>query len=115
MKFFVGTLLGIMLVSCATVIDPSAISRYSDLEGHEGEVVTLSGYWSERHEASGIYFGRKNYRDYPDQCVLVTPRPNLPDKSRLVMTGKLERSGCGEELICLTTCQPFVLRAKVER
>lgn len=115
MRAFFGSFAVVLLAGCVTTSDPNTIARYNDLVGREGEIVTLSGYWSERHEASGIYFGRRDYGDYPEECVLVAPRPNLPDKTKLVVTGKLERSGCGDELICLTTCQPFILRATVTR
>lgn len=115
MRAFFGSFAAALLAGCITTSDPNTISRYDDLEGHEGQIVTLSGFWSERHEASGVYFGRRDYRDYPEQCVQVAPRPSVPDKTKLVVTGKLERSGCGDELICFTTCQPFILREAVKR
>lgn len=115
MKVFFTSLAAALLAGCITTSDPNTISRYDDLEGREGEIVTLFGFWSERHEASGVYFGRRDYGDYPEKCVLVEPHPNLADKTKLVITGKLERSGCGDELICLTTCQPFILREAGKR
>ena len=98
------------VASCGTLRSSSNIRNYADLESGVGQEVTLVGYWSAQHEATGIYFGQSEYRDAPRRCVM-TDRPLEVDHGSAVrVSGTLERSGCGEELICLTVCQPFLLK-----
>ncbi len=81
-----------------------------------GQNVTLAGFWSKQHEATGIYFGKQEYRDAPKQCVAVAPSLEVAHGSRVRISGTLEKGPCGKELICLTVCQPYVLNnARVVR
>ncbi|MXO72018.1 hypothetical protein [Alteraurantiacibacter buctensis] len=96
--------------SCTTYPPSSGLRRYADLEGQLGQNVTLVGYWSSQHEATGIYFGNRWYRDAPEQCVSVEPILPAQHRDAVRVAGFLEKSGCGDELICLTVCQPYVLK-----
>ncbi len=81
-----------------------------------GQDVTLAGFWSKQHEATGIYFGKRGYRDAPKHCVGVDPPLEAAHGSGVRISGTLEKGPCGDELICLTVCQPYVLRnARVAR
>lgn len=80
------------------------------LEERLNEKVTLSGFWSNQHEATGIYFGKRKYFDAPESCVAVDGVIDAPHASRVKLTGTLEKTACGTELICITVCQPYVLR-----
>ncbi|WP_152414461.1 hypothetical protein [Blastomonas sp. AAP53] len=102
--------LAITLVGCVSTSGPSRISNYQMLEGHLNETVVLSGYWSKQHEATGIYFGSRDYFDAPGSCVAVDSTVNAPHASRIKLTGTVEKSACGTELICTTVCQPYILR-----
>lgn len=113
MKRLIATLISAGVASCATLSPSSGVRTYSELEGFVGEQVTLTGYWSEQHEATGIYFGKRDYRDAPEQCVMADPILPIAHGSTVRVSGILERSGCGEELICITVCQPFVLKNAV--
>lgn len=95
---------------CATVSRTNEASRYAELEQLVGQQVILSGFWSARHEATGIYFGRRDYGDAPKRCVAVDRGVGASDGSRVRIIGTLEKSGCGADLICLTVCQPYVLK-----
>lgn len=96
---------------CASSLPtPSAITKYADLEASVGRDVVLAGYWSAQHEATGIYFGNRDYRDAPKHCVETHPTIQVGHSEAVRVSGTLERSGCGHDLICLTVCQPYVLR-----
>jgi hypothetical protein len=88
----------------------SGIYRYADLQPLVGQKVVLAGYWSAQHEATGVYFGNRDFRDAPKQCVMTEPLLSAAHGSSVRVSGVLERSGCGDELICLTVCQPYILR-----
>jgi hypothetical protein len=97
--------------SCvASLPTSSGISRYADLEAFVGQEVVLSGYWSAQHEATGIYFGSREYQDAPKHCVMTDAAIPVAHGSAVRVSGILERSGCGDELICITVCQPYVLK-----
>lgn len=116
MKQLPVALLFVSLASCATLPKPNDISEYAELEGVVGQDVTLAGFWSTQHEATGIYFGKREYRDAPKHCVAVTPSLEAAHGSGVRISGTLEKSPCGTELICLTVCQPYILRnARVAR
>jgi hypothetical protein len=80
------------------------------LEEKVNERVTLSGFWSKQHEATGIYFGTRDYSDAPKSCVAVDVAIDATHASTVKLTGILETTACGTELICITVCQPYVLR-----
>lgn len=98
------------LASCVSVSAPTPITSYQMLEARVNENVTLSGFWSKQHEATGIYFGKRKYADAPESCVAVDAAIDAPHASRVTLTGTLEKTTCGTELICITVCQPYVLR-----
>lgn len=85
------------------------ISSYKVLEKHVNETVTLSGFWSKQHEATGMYFGKRRYSDAPESCVAVDAAINASHASRVKLTGTLQKTSCGTDLICITACQPYVL------
>lgn len=95
-----------LLTSCTTLNSAPGTSNYSKLEGYVGHEITLVGYWSAQHEATGIYF----YHDAPKRCVIAEPALLVEHGSTVRVKGVLARSGCGDELICLTVCQPYVLK-----
>ncbi|WP_336980797.1 hypothetical protein [Altererythrobacter fulvus] len=80
------------------------------LEERVNEDVTLSGFWSKQHEATGIYFGNRVFSDAPESCVAVDATIDAPHASRVKLTGTLEKTACGTEQICITVCQPYILR-----
>ena len=110
MKRLTVALLFAPLASCTTLPKPNDISEYAELEGVIGQDVTLAGFWSKQHEATGIYFGKREYRDAPKHCVEVVPSLEVVHGRGVRISGTLEKSPCGKELICLTVCQPYVLR-----
>src|SRR5690606_18058232 len=110
MKRLAAAIVSASVVSCTTLPSATGVQRYAELEGLVGQEVTLAGYWSMQHEATGIYFGKREYYDAPEQCVMVEPSLTSAHRSPVRVSGILERSGCGEELICLTVCQPYVLK-----
>jgi len=96
--------------ACTTLSLSGGIRKYDQLESLVGQEVTLVGYWSSQHEAIGIYFGNRYYRDAPKQCVRAEPNLSVGHGKAVRVSGMLEKSRCGEELICLTVCQPYVLK-----
>lgn len=102
-------IISITLTSCVSTSGPTQISSYQLLEGHVNETVILSGFWSKQHEATGIYFGARVYSDAPESCVAVDATIDAPHASRVKLTGTLEKTSCGSELICITVCQPYLL------
>ncbi|HEY0028555.1 MAG TPA: hypothetical protein VGC35_11860 [Allosphingosinicella sp.] len=109
MKKLAFLVLAANVAGCAAPFVRSGIREYGDLWRFVGQEVTLVGYWSAQHEAQGIYFGKRRYRYAPRQCVAVDPPPRVQHQSAVRVRGTLERSGCGDDLICLTVCQPLVL------
>lgn len=71
--------------------------------------VTISGYLSRTHGASGVYFDLENLDDESEKCVSVRPFPAGDHGSLVVVTGLLKMSGCGVDLICTNTCSDFEL------
>jgi hypothetical protein len=110
MRCLIFLLVTAFLASCTSPSGPPKILRYSALGQAVDKEVVVRGYWSAQHEATGIYFGRREYRAAPYQCVMTDPALKVHHQSRVLVSGTLERSGCGDDLICLTTCQPYVLR-----
>ncbi len=110
MKRLSTALLFAFVTSCVTLPIPNVISNSAELEGLVGREVTLVGFWSKQHEATGIYFGKREYRDAPKHCVAVAPLLEAAHGSLVRVNGILEKSACSKELICLTVCQPYVLK-----
>ncbi len=102
-------IISIALTSCVSTSNSTLISRYEVLEKHVNETVTLSGFWSNQHEATGVYFGKRRYFEGPESCVAVDVAINSPHASRVKLTGTFQKTTCGTELICITVCQPYVL------
>ena len=110
MRFPIIIVCAVLLTCCTTLNSTSGTNDYSKLEGRVGEEVTLVGFWSNQHEATGIYFGSRDYDDAPKQCVMTDPALTVAHASAVRVKGFLVRSGCGDQDICLTVCQPYVLK-----
>ena len=110
MKRLTAAIISASVVGCASLPPASGVRSYAELEGLVGQEVTLAGYWSAQHEATGIYFGKREYRDAPMQCVMAEPELSIDHGRPVRVGGILERSGCGDELIYITVCQPYVVK-----
>lgn len=102
-------IISVALTSCVSTSNSTLISSYEMLEKHVNETVTISGFWSKQHEATGIYFGKMPHPDAPESCVAVDAAINAPYASRVKLTGTLQKTTCGTDLICITVCQPYIL------
>ena len=118
-RFAIVALSAMLVTGCVKDVHPADaasipwINSYADLDAHVGQRVVLDGFWSTRHEASGIYFGRQNYGDHPKQCVLTDTHLNAANQGRVRVAGVLEKSPCNDgTMICLTVCREFVLRTE---
>ena len=74
--------------------------------------MTIQGFVSKRHE-TGLYFSRSDMTDYNGTCLRPEPVSEFRHREKVVVTGILERTGCGAELICTNACQDYVLKRDV--
>ena len=106
--------------SCATTSLDDAngiwIDDYEEFEANAGNFVTVKGYVSFHHEATGLYLFLSDMAEESNgNCLLLTPMDDLRHGERVVVSGILERTGCGAELICTNLCADYVLNRQIEK
>lgn len=87
------------------------VSDYSDVAAHDGNQVTVVGYLSRTHEATGLYFSLADLDNENDRCIMPQPLPEARHGARVSISGILSRTRCGGELICTNTCDNYELRS----
>ena len=98
------------LVSCESwrIGDEGRI--VADAAGYVGKVVTICGYFHNAFEDNQVWLSRSSYRR-GEKAILGLHSSNLSLHDRQTcLRGEIERSGCGEEVICLWSQAPFALR-----
>ncbi|MFM5948094.1 MAG: hypothetical protein ACKOPM_02525 [Novosphingobium sp.] len=99
----------LLLGSCAhkTKLGLPLVDSYSEAQQFAGQRVRIRGFWSNAHEATGIYFSANDVSNLKPRCLLPDRMLARKTGERIEVTGTIARGPCGTTDICLTICQPL--------
>jgi len=95
--------------ACASLAADREISDFSEIAANVDRPVVVTGYISQSHEASGLYFSLRDLDAENDRCIVPMSLERFRHRQRVTLTGTLTRTECGERLICTNTCDKFEL------
>lgn len=101
-----------LLFGCATTSEDGqreTIMTFAEVESNLGSLVILDGIVSQTHGAAGLYFNRGDLVDENARCILPQPFGDMEHGKRAKISGRLERTDCGQSRICTNVCDRFVL------
>jgi hypothetical protein len=104
--------LPLLLGSCAHSTAPGLplVDSYREAQQFAGQRARINGYWSNAHEATGIYFSANDVANLKPRCLLPDRMLARKTGERIEVTGTIARGPCGTTDICLTICQPLEIK-----
>lgn len=90
------------------------VEDYEHLEESDGKIVTLVGYVSLTHGATGIYFSKRDLIKENEKCILPVPQSFTSHGKKITVTGVVKKTECYYQSICTNNCSAFELLIKNE-
>lgn len=90
----------------------SIIDDYEAIEKRVGKSVTLTGYVSLTHGATGIYFSKRDLINENGKCILPVPFNYSSHGDEITITGLLTKTDCGFDSICTNVCAGFKIMSE---
>ena len=103
-----------ILVSCngsstTKTTEKNTLKTYEQLRNYENQLISVSGFLSKTHGASGLYFSLNDLDDENEKCIALSPFIEEEHAVLIELTGKLVISECRTELVCLNVCSDYKL------
>lgn len=99
-------------VTGSVINERPIVKDFSELDRHIGEEITVAGFISMTHEAAGLYFKLNDLNAENRRCILPGALEKYKHGQKVVLSGFLKKTECGESLICTNVCDKYVLEYK---
>lgn len=92
-------------------ISTNTISKFDPnvMQANVGRKITVIGFVSTTHEASGIYFSLGDLRNTNEKCIEFNNSSSIRHLSKIKIEGTLIRTDCGRGAICTNICGKYYL------
>lgn len=109
---FLYIVLPATLLSCAHGTErklEDIIDNFSEVRNNINRDVRIVGFISHTHGAAGLYFKLTDLDQANEKCILPNKFNEFPHGERVSMVGKLKRTDCASDKICLNVCDDYEL------
>lgn len=87
----------------------ATIRTFEQLSNFENQQVSISGFLSKTHGASGLYFNLNDLDNENENCIALVPFVGEEHAMLIELTGMLVVSECKTDIVCLNVCSDYKL------
>lgn len=111
-RILAGGLAFLLATGCIATVsehDDPVLTTFSEIDQHIDEEVFVRGFVSQTHEATGLYFNRRDLLEGNPNCISLQPFGGVSHGEVTTISGRLLRTDCGLGRICTNVCDRYVL------